>query len=363
MASSANGRVRRHPRATQKQSPGEQTSGSDPSGEGRPGEGSFVLENGAGEVLVSRELFTSIADDITVQKERTLHGVVNVNTAPVEVLACLPGLGEELAWNIVSHRQGRGEFTSIGELLDVPGITADVFKAVCSRLTVRPGTYRIVAEGRVPSTRARAATTITVMGDRTGFTWQEPPSNNPIDSFVNAKLKRTKTLPSPLCNDYEFVRRVFLDLTGLPPSAEQIRSFVDDKRDSRWKRDELIDNLVGSQEYVDHWANKWADLLQVNRKYLGAEGAAAFRKWIHEKVAANFPYEQFVRELLTATGSNKENPAASYFKILRTPHSAEKSEVNHRMRLYLGDGDFGFTDAAEKAGIATTPRSLPPGGE
>ena len=84
-----------------------------------------------------------------------------------------------------------------------------------------------------------AATTVTVMGNRDGFEWQAPPTNGPIDDFVNQKLQRTKTLPSPLCDDYEFVRRVHLDLTGLPPTTQVIRDFVKDKRDSRWKRDEL----------------------------------------------------------------------------------------------------------------------------
>ena len=173
-----------------------------------------------------------------------------------------------------------------------------------------------------------AATTVTVMGDRSGFEWIEPPTNNPIDDFVKEKLERTKTSPSPICNDYEFVRRIHLDLTGLPPTAEEIRNFVADERDSRWKRDELIDKLIGSPTYVDHWTNKWADLLQVNRKFLGQEGAAAFRKWIRGKVEENVPYDQFVREILTATGSNMDNPAASYFKILRTPEDTMENTTH-----------------------------------
>ena len=173
-----------------------------------------------------------------------------------------------------------------------------------------------------------AATTVTVMGDRSGFEWIEPPKNNPIDGFVAEKLERTKTLSSPICDDYEFVRRIHLDLTGLPPTAEEIRKFVEDKRDSRWKRDELIDKLIGSDAYNDHWANKWADLLQVNRKFLGQEGAAAFRKWIHGKVAANVPYDEFVRDILTATGSNMDNPASSYFKILRTPEDTMENTTH-----------------------------------
>ncbi len=159
------------------------------------------------------------------------------------------------------------------------------------------------------------------MGDRAGFEWKDPPANNHIDELVAAKLKRTKTLPSGECNDYEFVRRVYLDLTGLPPTPEQVQSFVDDKRETKLKRDELIDHLVGNADYVDFWTNKWADLLMVNRKYLGVEGATAFRNWIHGEVAANRPYDQFAREILNAEGSTKDNPAACYFKTLRTPEA------------------------------------------
>lgn len=166
-----------------------------------------------------------------------------------------------------------------------------------------------------------AATTLTVMGDRAGFAWDKSPANNRIDELVSAKLQRTKTLPSPLTNDYEFVRRVYLDLTGLPPTPEQIQAFVDDKADAKAKRDALVDKLVGNDDYVDYWTNKWADLLMVNRKYLGVEGATALRSWIRGEVAANTPYDQFARKILTASGSTKANPAASYYKTLRTPEA------------------------------------------
>jgi len=164
-----------------------------------------------------------------------------------------------------------------------------------------------------------AATTLTVMGDRNGFTWEEPESWNNFDKLVARKWERMKIRPSGVCNDNDFIRRVYLDLTGLPPSAEEVMQFVQDPRPGREKRDALIDHLIGSDPYIEFWTNKWADLLQVNSKYLGAEGAALFRKWIREKVAANEPYDKFCYEVLTASGSNKTNPPASYFKILRTP--------------------------------------------
>ena len=106
------------------------------------------------------------------------------------------------------------------------------------------------------------------MGDRSGFAWQSPPANNIIDEFVAAKLERMKTLSSALCTDLEFIRRVYLDLTGLPPAPEQVRAFMADASDSRWKRDQLIDQLIASGDFTDHWTNKWCDLLQVNSKNL-----------------------------------------------------------------------------------------------
>lgn len=173
-----------------------------------------------------------------------------------------------------------------------------------------------------------AATTLTVMGDRAGFAWQQPPINNRIDELVAAKWQRMKILPSDLCTDDEFIRRITLDLTGLPPTADQVREFLANPRDQRSKRDALIERLLNSPEHVDHWANKWADLLQVNRKFLGVEGAELFRKWIREQVAGNQPYDQFARAILTASGSNKDNPAASYWKILREPTEAMENTTH-----------------------------------
>lgn len=173
-----------------------------------------------------------------------------------------------------------------------------------------------------------AATIMTVMGNRKGFSWKQPPANNFIDELVAAKLKRTKTLQSGLCTDAEFLRRIYLDLTGLPPTAAEIRKFLADKRPTRQKRDEVIDRLIGSDAFVDYWTNKWADLLQVNRKYLGPAGAKAFREWIRKEVAANTPYDEFAYKILTAEGSNRVNPAASYYKILRTPEETMENTTH-----------------------------------
>ncbi|MFP6901940.1 MAG: DUF1549 domain-containing protein, partial [Opitutales bacterium] len=181
--------------------------------------------------------------------------------------------------------------------------------------TIRRGEAPILAryEGRY------AATTLTVMGDRKGFAWEEPPSNNEVDRLAAAKWKRMKIRPSMLCSEVEFLRRVHLDLTGLPPTPEAVQAFLADERPVRVKRDEVVDKLVGNPDFVEYWTNKWADLLQVNRKFLGAEGAKMLREWIRKEVDGNTPYDEFARKILTASGSNKQNPPASYYKILRKP--------------------------------------------
>lgn len=175
---------------------------------------------------------------------------------------------------------------------------------------------------------AYAAATLTIMGNRDQFQWQEPERYNAIDEYVAQKWQRMKILPSDTASDAEFLRRVTLDLTGLPPTPAAVRAFLADDRDSRIKRTEVIDRLIGNPDYVEHWSNKWADLLQVNSKFLGKEGAEGFRNWIREQIDKNVPYDQFARALLTASGSNKDIPPASYYKILREP-SAMMENTTH----------------------------------
>jgi hypothetical protein len=178
---------------------------------------------------------------------------------------------------------------------------------------------------------AYAATTITVMGDRTGFAWKQPETWNKIDELVAQKWQRMKIEPSGVCSDEDFLRRIHLDLTGLPPKAEEVLAFINDKRDLRTKRGEVIDKLIGNPDFIEHWSNKWADMLQVNSKFLGTEGASGLRTWIKQQVADNTPYDRFAYRIVTATGSNMDNPAAAYFKTVRTPEEL----VENTTHLFL----------------------------
>ncbi len=164
-----------------------------------------------------------------------------------------------------------------------------------------------------------SAREVVVMGDRSGFAFSPMPENNTIDRFVNAKLERMKINPSELCTDAEFIRRVSLDLTGQPPSADTVRAFLADSTPTREKRDRLIEELMDSPAYAQFWANKYADLLQCNSENLGKKGVWVFRSWIEQQFARNRPYDQFVRDLLLAKGSTFENPAGNYLRALRDP--------------------------------------------
>ncbi|MEM1070327.1 MAG: DUF1549 domain-containing protein [Planctomycetota bacterium] len=179
---------------------------------------------------------------------------------------------------------------------------------------------------------AYAATTLTVMGDRSGYEKPKTETWSRIDELVAEKWDRVKVIPSDLCDDSTFLRRVYLDLTGLPPSSTKVREFLADTTPTRIKRSRIVDELIGSEAYIEYWTNKWADLLQVNRKFLGVEGSTAFRDWIRKSISENRPYDQFASEILTAAGSNKDNPPASYFKVLRTAEDTMENTTH----LFLG---------------------------
>ncbi len=249
--------------------------------------------------------------------------VTKIAVLPLNPVVPLPGMKQQVAV-VATYADGSTRDVTREAFIESGNIEVIEANTTGQLTTLRRGEAPVLVryEG------AYAATTIVCMGDRTGFAWEQRPQQNYVDQLVDRKLQAVKSVPSEMCSDGEFVRRVYLDLTGLVPSAQQARDFLNDPRESRVKRDALVDSLVGSREYVEHWTNKWADLLQVNRKFLGEEGAAALRNWIKERVATNQPYDMMAREILTASGSNLENPPAAYWKAIRDP-SALMENTTH----------------------------------
>ncbi|MDB6039310.1 MAG: comEA protein [Verrucomicrobiales bacterium] len=113
------------------------------------------LQQNSGPKLIDENLLIDIADDVTTISASTLAGAINVNTASVDVLACLPAITPELAQAIVSYRQSAGYLPNVAWLLKVDGITRDIFKQIAPKVTVRSETFRILSEGQVTSTGAK----------------------------------------------------------------------------------------------------------------------------------------------------------------------------------------------------------------
>jgi len=248
--------------------------------------------------------------------------VQSIEVLPKSSVIPLPGMKQQIAVR-ATFSDGSVRDVSALAFLESSNTEVATVDRAGTVTAVRRGETTVLAryEG------AYAAAGIVIMGDRNGYQWRDVPEYNYLDTLVDAKLKQMKILPSELCTDAEFLRRIYLDLTGLPPEPADIRAFLADSRPSRVKRDALVDMLVGSSEFTEHWTNKWADLLQVNRKFLGEEGARRFRDYIRQSIADNKPYDRFVHDILTAHGSNMENPAASYYKILRDPDAVMENST------------------------------------
>jgi competence ComEA-like helix-hairpin-helix protein len=109
----------------------------------------------SGPRVIDEDLFQDIADDVTVDSGQDRSGIININTAGIDVLGCVPGIDRPLAQAIISYRQSSGYFPSIAGLLKVPGMTRQLFKQVAPLVDARSETYRILSEGRVNSTGTR----------------------------------------------------------------------------------------------------------------------------------------------------------------------------------------------------------------
>ena len=143
------------------------------------------------------------------------------------------------------------------------------------------------------------------------------PRNNFIDDLVWKKLQRLNITPSNGCDDHTFLRRATTDICGRIPTVDEVTSFLSDE--SADKRIRLIDSLLQEPEFADHWANKWADLLRPNPYHVGIKATFNYDRWIRQSFHERKPWDQFVRELITARGSTFHNGAVTMFRDRRQP--------------------------------------------
>lgn len=139
-----------------------------------------------------------------------------------------------------------------------------------------------------------------------------------LDQLLFAALKEKGTPLSERCPDEVFVRRVFLDVIGTLPSATEVRQFLSDTATD--KRAKLIDSLLNRDEFSAYWGLKWGDLLRIKAEFpsnLWPNAVQAYDRWVRESIRENKPYDRFVRELLTGSGSNFRNPCANFYRAFQ----------------------------------------------
>lgn len=139
-------------------------------------------------------------------------------------------------------------------------------------------------------------------------------TGNYIDQHVGAKLNKLRILPSELCTDEEFLRRVTLDIIGQLPTEEEYQQFAADASPDR--RAKLVDRLVERKEFSEIWAMKWAELLMIkSSNQVSYKSAFLYNAWLTDKIANNVPLNEMVRELLSATGGTFTEPATNFYQI------------------------------------------------
>jgi hypothetical protein len=149
-----------------------------------------------------------------------------------------------------------------------------------------------------------------------------PVPATPLDKIVFSGLAKLKAHPT-FCSDAVFVRRAYLDVIGTLPTAQEARDFIRDP-DTANKRRRLIDRLLERPEFADYWAMRWGDILRIKAEFpvnLWPNAAQAYHHWVRAAIAANKPYDQFARELLTSSGSNFRVGPVNFFRAVqnRTP--------------------------------------------
>ncbi|MFN7737331.1 MAG: DUF1553 domain-containing protein [Pirellula sp.] len=157
---------------------------------------------------------------------------------------------------------------------------------------------------------------------------------NEIDEHVANQLFALGIPPSTKSSDVEFLRRSSLDATGVLPTEEQVEQFLSNT--SPDKRSQWIDALLESPQFVDYWAYRWSDVMMLNSNLLRTEGVKAYYQWIRSQVEQNRPWDEMVRDIVTARGDAMENGATNFFAINQDPESMTENACIAFLGLSIG---------------------------
>jgi mono/diheme cytochrome c family protein len=158
---------------------------------------------------------------------------------------------------------------------------------------------------------------VLVIPDKLQYTRPVLAEANYIDTHVNEKLHKLRIIPSEVCTDQEFIRRLYIDVAGIYPSAEETRKFLADT--SPTKRDALVDALLERKEFTEMWVMKFAELLQIrsainNNVPPFYKNALLYYNWLSDRIGRNVPLNEIVIELLASTGGTVSNPPVNFYQ-------------------------------------------------
>lgn len=180
---------------------------------------------------------------------------------------------------------------------------------------------------------------ISVDTSRSQPPWPADPAAGTIDKLVNQRLKSLQLVPSAVCTDAEFLRRVSIDLTGTLPPPDEVRQFLNEPDPSGDKRTRKIDELLQRPAMAAWWATKLCDFTGCNpaqQSELGQELAEQWYMWIYERLRQNQPWDELAADILLATSreagqswSQYAAQTSGYFREQQPASFSERRTMPH----------------------------------
>ena len=182
-------------------------------------------------------------------------------------------------------------------------------------------------------------------GSRT-YTYDQAHAAGSIDSYIWADFQANKITPAPQTTDWEFIRRVTLDLTGRIPTPDRVLSFVSDTTSN--KRALLINELLAKPDWVDKWTMYFGDLYQNTQTKSSSlnrfpQGRNAFYQWIHDSLSANTPYNQMATTLITEATTNTYSDGPSNWVLNGYITGGPAQDIMDQSTAFVFDTFLGIT--------------------
>lgn len=249
--------------------------------------------------------------------------VVSIEVEPAELVMTPGGTQQLRVWAIDDAGQRRCATVETDYISNAPHIAEANLRGLLQASEI-PGEAAVLVRylGHVAVCR--------VAVPRASGVFTRPAEVNFIDTHVWNKLTRLGIPPSDSIDDAAFLRRCFLDVIGTLPTAVEARTFLADR--SPDKRVKLIDSLLQRPEYTDYWAMKWSDLLKADKLKITPQGTVGLTRWLRKQFAANRPYDEMAREILTSQGPVQSEGPAAFFKTLDGPEVTSRAVS----QLFLG---------------------------